>query len=1068
MAAVRRKRPIDAVHAEASKRREQKSLKMNSEYVEGSIVRIKLENILTYDSVEFMTGPYLNVIIGPNGTGKSTIVCAICLGLGGKVGLLGRAQQASEFIKYGKQKGKIELELYNSDGDNYKIVREIHRNNQSQWSVNGRGAPLKAVEELVTSKNIQVGNLCQFLPQEKVADFAKMTQEELLENTEKAVGPPEMYENHMKLKQARSESRNLQQGFDNLEERLEQKINKNSRLEQDVKNFQERERHLEKVAMLQKKRPWIEYDEKRKAYDTVKRDRDMKAAELKQAKVQFEPLQKRLDEIALKKERADTQMKEKTNSLRGFATKAQANSKEIEAATDKNNEILDELNLKKTEENARRKRIQDLQRQVDALQSEYQNTDEQEDLQPLLEKTTNEMRVVNRKMTQIHEEGDGIRRGIADLKRQIDGFQQELKKMQSVENKRMEILRNKDRDTYNAVIWYKQNKDQFKGNVHLPMMLSINPKDASYAKYIEMHISAKDFQAFVFEDSEDYTNFMNIIRDEQKLKVNAVKVPQAPLESFRPKYSIDHYRRYGFQGYLKDYMNCPDGVMRYLCAQYNVHTIPVGNRKTKDCIPDIKRDHPELRTFFTDDYQYTFRVSRYDGTISSRSSKIRIPSWLTASADTTRERELDAQIREQQDELKKQEETYRNLQKQSKDFEVRMNKLREEKKQLTQKKDQRKKLLSQIENKKQRIRTEEAEAINLQAEKERTMRKTRDINIKKCRFLQSMKENTQKCLELIIEKVRLSLQHASIVKDQEMVEEELRDQSQHLGNLERAVEESKTLVRQIKDSAKHLLDVAKRATGTAANAELSNDLRAMFEQYPSTLEEIDAMIHEEQARADSLFQADRSIVKEYEDRKKEIAALETELETRRRDMAGHQEEVDRAKQQWLEPLKALIDTINNNFSYFFSCMNCAGEIELSQPDNLEDYEKYGVKIKVKFRDNEVLRELTPHHQSGGERSVATVLYMMALQELAKCPFRCVDEINQGMDPINERKVFELVVQTVCKKSSSQYFLLTPKLLPDLLYADNMTVLCVYNGPSMLNHTEWNLRKFIKKRRKIED
>lgn len=60
----------------------------------------------------------------------------------------------------------------------------------------------------------------------------------------------------------------------------------------------------------------------------------------------------------------------------------------------------------------------------------------------------------------------------------------------------------------------------------------------------------------------------------------------------------------------------------------------------------------------------------------------------------------------------------------------------------------------------------------------------------------------------------------------------------------------------------------------------------------------------------------------------------------------------------------------------------------------EDYEKYGVRIKVKYRDGEPLRELTPHHQSGGERSVATVLYMMALQELAKSPFRCVDEINQ--------------------------------------------------------------------------
>ena len=38
---------------------------------------------MTYDLVEFRPGPNLNMIIGPNGTGKSTIVCAIALGLGG-------------------------------------------------------------------------------------------------------------------------------------------------------------------------------------------------------------------------------------------------------------------------------------------------------------------------------------------------------------------------------------------------------------------------------------------------------------------------------------------------------------------------------------------------------------------------------------------------------------------------------------------------------------------------------------------------------------------------------------------------------------------------------------------------------------------------------------------------------------------------------------------------------------------------------------------------------------------------------------------------------------------------
>ena len=48
----------------------------------GSIIRVKLSNFVTYSAVEFFPGPSLNMVIGPNGTGKSTLVCALCLGLG--------------------------------------------------------------------------------------------------------------------------------------------------------------------------------------------------------------------------------------------------------------------------------------------------------------------------------------------------------------------------------------------------------------------------------------------------------------------------------------------------------------------------------------------------------------------------------------------------------------------------------------------------------------------------------------------------------------------------------------------------------------------------------------------------------------------------------------------------------------------------------------------------------------------------------------------------------------------------------------------------------------------------
>ncbi|KHN71125.1 Structural maintenance of chromosomes protein 5, partial [Toxocara canis] len=105
-----------------------------------------------------------------------------------------------------------------------------------------------------------------------------------------------------------------------------------------------------------------------------------------------------------------------------------------------------------------------------------------------------------------------------------------------------------------------------------------------------------------------------------------------------------------------------------------------------------------------------------------------------------------------------------------------------------------------------------------------------------------------------------------------------------------------------------------------------------------------------------------------------------------------------------------------------------------------DVEHYGVTILVKFREGESLRQLTHRTQSGGERSVATMLYVMALQELCRVPFRCVDEINQGMDPNNERLVFEILVSllsdTSCHLSTTQYFMLTPKLLQGLHYGDD--------------------------------
>lgn len=70
---------------------------------------------------------------------------------------------------------------------------------------------------------------------------------------------------------------------------------------------------------------------------------------------------------------------------------------------------------------------------------------------------------------------------------------------------------------------------------------------------------------------------------------------------------------------------------------------------------------------------------------------------------------------------------------------------------------------------------------------------------------------------------------------------------------------------------------------------------------------------------------------------------------------------------------------------------------------------------------------------------------MSLTEEARAPFSLVDEINQGMDQRAERMVHNSMVEVTCKPDSAQYFLITPKLLPDLDYHERMKTLIVNNG-----------------------
>ena len=53
-------------------------------------------------------------------------------------------------------------------------------------------------------------------------------------------------------------------------------------------------------------------------------------------------------------------------------------------------------------------------------------------------------------------------------------------------------------------------------------------------------------------------------------------------------------------------------------------------------------------------------------------------------------------------------------------------------------------------------------------------------------------------------------------------------------------------------------------------------------------------------------------------------------------------------------------------------------MRLAVPEG-DDFERCAIEIWVKFRDEEELQRLSSHRQSGGERSVSTILYLIAIQ-----------------------------------------------------------------------------------------
>ncbi|KAK3391583.1 P-loop containing nucleoside triphosphate hydrolase protein [Sordaria brevicollis] len=151
----------------------------------GILESITCVNFMCHTRLHCELGPLLNFIVGENGSGKSAILTAITLCLGGKASSTNRGGSLKSFVKEGTEKAVLIVKIKNQGQDAYKhdvygdsiiVERHFSKSGGSSFKVKtatGQTVSTKRqeVEEIVEYYALQVDNPLNVLSQDNARQF---------------------------------------------------------------------------------------------------------------------------------------------------------------------------------------------------------------------------------------------------------------------------------------------------------------------------------------------------------------------------------------------------------------------------------------------------------------------------------------------------------------------------------------------------------------------------------------------------------------------------------------------------------------------------------------------------------------------------------------------------------------------------------------------------------------------------------------------------------------------------------------------------------------------------------
>ena len=565
---------------------------------------------MTYKHVCFQPGPRINLVIGPNGVGKSSILCAVVLGLGGKPKLLGRQKELSNFVRRvadigsPQDKAKIQVTLKadaaNSSFDQDPVIERVfsRSSNTSKWKLNGKQTNEKTVTEIVRDTfGIRLDNLCMFLPQDIVQKFSEYNNQQLLQETQTAILGEASVNEQERLKKLVEEDKHRDSKRKLLQQEQDKETRKKEQLANDVAAYLEYQKKKSNLDKRKGKLYFLEFQDLQARGKVLK---DVKKA----AKKEFETKSKLFEPLAKEQELAKKNLTKHQKAEKKLIAKHNKSSENMKLHQRGLSRLMKkhgttcedvheyEIDLKKKQiklqkmiamKPSKEDHVKEFPPQ-DELKQEKQNIISK--FKPELLRLKKGANAINKDIFKEEEKTERL----SDSRSQI---QTRLIQAKNIGKTKLNILfQNKKNRIVGPAFRCAQDLKRFKGKtkgvVVGPMILHISTREDitmtnSLASTIEQAIGMRWKFAFAFTDAEDYDMLCRQGTSDWKHITYAVvqnqPMNQSRIENQRPVSSetLKTMRKDGLIGYVDQLITGSPMVMNLLYGKAGIHKTMVGD-----------------------------------------------------------------------------------------------------------------------------------------------------------------------------------------------------------------------------------------------------------------------------------------------------------------------------------------------------------------------------------------------------------------------------------------------------------------------------------------------------------